>query len=866
MIWNLKLRNSIRHLVVIIFVYGIMVGIINTPSYAGILTDSVVESAVRLSINKPTGVITVEDCLKVKDLNINLANLPNLKILEAFPNLEKLILSNSHTTDISSLSKLKKLKSLALGGNEIASLEPLTSLPILGEFDLTQVIPINLEPLGRIKSLWQINLLRVPVSDLKIFDNLSNLRILNLYHNQVSDLRPLSKHTQLVVLGLGRNMISDIRPLATLTNLTNLSIIQSELSSISDIQYVIKNMKLDELTLSDNPIRDYSALKPYYEKLSIRQPYMMTHYNEIQELALKCSKILDEIIVPGMSEVEKELAVHDYIIENTEYDTTPSVESSGSKGPLLNGQGYCESYSQAFNLLTRYLGFECFIVTGYAGSFPVEQDEFSVGHAWNKIRIDGVLQNVDTTSNDTSGVSKYLYFNCSDDEMYDFWEYPIYPKAPGGDVEWIKYAYPELGDPVKVTLKIALPDNEKAFATPYAMPFFNGVPIEVQIINLQMAGVSDIKFQRGFKAIIPAGQNSVVVSAWIPSNMKMIDIVYNMPVSRVIKKMSNERNWLTSGHHLKNGMQIEQDINQVYTSDDFKNRIVNVTLEKGVNVTGKIQLPPGYVNTNDVDVSFYGMSGNTSLILGTNIYMPKGKTSGEYSIVLPKNSAFALNFYTNALGCESTTYLTADGLSATMSDFKVVTGDESMSLPLLTVPYNAQHTGAFFKDVKKGSQLEADSVALYRNGILSGDGKGNVLPNALVSRAEFATMLVKLKGEEDRTNSIVSCRFMDVGKTKWYMKFVEVAAELQLLSGTGNGNFNPEGNVTGVQALYAICRLFETSETLNATYPGKSWQEVAVLAAKDFAIIEPSENPSQQAITRDQVIRYLVAALERVNR
>lgn len=71
MIWNLKLRNSIRHLVVIIIVYGILVGIISTPSYAGILTDSVVESAVRLSINKPSGVITVEDCLKVKDLNIN---------------------------------------------------------------------------------------------------------------------------------------------------------------------------------------------------------------------------------------------------------------------------------------------------------------------------------------------------------------------------------------------------------------------------------------------------------------------------------------------------------------------------------------------------------------------------------------------------------------------------------------------------------------------------------------------------------------------------------------------------------------------------------------------------------------------------
>lgn len=854
----------VRQLCLIIFVLSVIIATNENITYAGIISDPVVESAVRVNINKPTGVITAEDCMKVTDLNINMANLPTVKILEAFPNLERLILSNSRTTDISSLSKLKKLKYVALGGSAISSLEPLTSLPNLGGIELSQTIPVNLEPLGRIKSLWHINLLHVPIKDLNIFNNLTNLRILNLYSNQISDVSPLSKHKQMVVLGLGRNLISDIRPLASLTNLTNLGISESEVSSISDIQYVIKNMKLEALFLYENPIRDYSALKPFYEKLGVREPYMWTHYQDIQALALKCSEIIDDIINPSMSEVEKELAIHDYIVNNTEYDYSISSISGDANGPILFGKGICDGYSQAFTLLTRYLGFECFVVTGHVGSFPVEEDEINIGHAWNKIRIGGVLHNVDTTWNDTADYLYYEYFNCSDVEMSNHWEHPLYPKAPGGDAEWIKYAYPELGDPVKVTLKITLPDNEKAFATPYAMPYFNGVPIAVKIVNLQMKGVSDIKFQRGFNVVIPSGQNSVVFTTWIPSDMKMINIVYNMPVSRVIKKTSNERNWLTSGYQLKNGMYNELDINQVYTSDDFKNKIVEIKLEKGVNVTGKIQLPPGYVNTNEVDVSFYGMSGNTSLILGTTIFMPKGKTSGEYSIVLPKNSAYKLNFYTSAIGCENTTYLNADGLSATMSDYKVVTGDESISLPLLTVPYSAQHTGAIFNDVKKGSQLETNAVTLYMKGVLSGDGKGNVLPNSLVSRAEFAAMLVKMKGSEALTKSITSCRFVDVGKTKWYMQYVEVAAKLELLSGTGNGNFSPEGNVTGVQALYAICRLFTTSESLTQTYPDKNWKEVAVLAAKDFGIIDVSEIPSETAITREQVIKYLVVALEKL--
>jgi transglutaminase/protease-like cytokinesis protein 3 len=42
--------------------------------------------------------------------------------------------------------------------------------------------------------------------------------------------------------------------------------------------------------------------------------------NEVKEVEQKAKNILNEIIKPGMSDFEKELAIHDYIVENTTYD------------------------------------------------------------------------------------------------------------------------------------------------------------------------------------------------------------------------------------------------------------------------------------------------------------------------------------------------------------------------------------------------------------------------------------------------------------------------------------------------------------------------------------------------------------------
>ena len=109
-----------------------------------------------------------------------------------------------------------------------------------------------------------------------------------------------------------------------------------------------------------------------------------------------------------MSELEKEMAINQYLCDTAEYDTA-ALENAGENdfedvddefndsftpyGVLLNKTGVCSSYAGAFKLLAEEAGLECIVVTGYLdGELP---------HAWNKVKIDGEWQIVDSTNNDS---------------------------------------------------------------------------------------------------------------------------------------------------------------------------------------------------------------------------------------------------------------------------------------------------------------------------------------------------------------------------------------------------------------------------------------------------------------------------------
>lgn len=100
-------------------------------------------------------------------------------------------------------------------------------------------------------------------------------------------------------------------------------------------------------------------------------------------------------VMPGMDDLQKAIAIHDYLVLNCEYDKerlsnkTIPQESYGAYGALANRIAVCQGYALAYKYLMNEYGIECYIVTSD-----------KMNHAWNIVKIDGALYQVDTTWDD----------------------------------------------------------------------------------------------------------------------------------------------------------------------------------------------------------------------------------------------------------------------------------------------------------------------------------------------------------------------------------------------------------------------------------------------------------------------------------
>ncbi len=152
------------------------------------------------------------------------------------------------------------------------------------------------------------------------------------------------------------------------------------------------------------------------------------------------------LITDGMSDYEKELALHDYIIDVSDYDRaelypglgSPDPDNSNPYGTLINGRAICSGYSGTFQLFMDMLGIECVTVNGAANA---DREE----HAWNMVRLGGEWYCVDVTWDDPVGLvtnsdfERHQYFNVTSEYLRDtrhFWEGEDVPEATATEFAW----------------------------------------------------------------------------------------------------------------------------------------------------------------------------------------------------------------------------------------------------------------------------------------------------------------------------------------------------------------------------------------------------------------------------------------------
>ncbi|MDR0986114.1 MAG: hypothetical protein LBL98_00245 [Ruminococcus sp.] len=121
--------------------------------------------------------------------------------------------------------------------------------------------------------------------------------------------------------------------------------------------------------------------------------------------------------VAGQSILTKLRYIHDFVVQNSEYDLEDEL-SGTPYYPLLGGSAKCDGYALAFQMLCQNAGIPCVTAISYPDSEAAA--EYNIGHAWNKIKVGNNWYNIDCCLDDTTlpgGVYCYDYYMLSDNEM-----------------------------------------------------------------------------------------------------------------------------------------------------------------------------------------------------------------------------------------------------------------------------------------------------------------------------------------------------------------------------------------------------------------------------------------------------------------
>ena len=118
--------------------------------------------------------------------------------------------------------------------------------------------------------------------------------------------------------------------------------------------------------------------------------------------------------------VDKIKVVHDYLINNIEYDKNAGNAIYDSYGALINKRAVCEGYAKAFKYILDDLGIPCIIVCGTG----TNSTGLTESHAWNYVLIDGKWYAMDVTWDDP-----IITGNITDAEIPDDIKYAYFLKG-----------------------------------------------------------------------------------------------------------------------------------------------------------------------------------------------------------------------------------------------------------------------------------------------------------------------------------------------------------------------------------------------------------------------------------------------------
>lgn len=167
-------------------------------------------------------------------------------------------------------------------------------------------------------------------------------------------------------------------------------------------------------------------------------------------------------------------------------------------------------------------------------------------------------------------------------------------------------------------------------------------------------------------------------------------------------------------------------------------------------------------------------------------------------------------------GTSYTTNVTAVRLNAETGEVNfvpsVLTGSDGAWKMVIKDQYGGLYTiiqkDKHFEDMKMHWARE-DVETLASKRIITGVDEQNFAPEKEISRAEFATLLIRALGMEVNNSDSGTSGFLDIKDKDWYSQMVNTAAKAGLIEGFEDGTFRPLLQVTREQMAAMINRTIQ---------------------------------------------------------
>lgn len=143
-------------------------------------------------------------------------------------------------------------------------------------------------------------------------------------------------------------------------------------------------------------------------------------------------------------------------------------------------------------------------------------------------------------------------------------------------------------------------------------------------------------------------------------------------------------------------------------------------------------------------------------------------------------------------------------------------------------------------------------------GIITGYADGSVKPESTVTRAEMATIVLRML--DNLTTVDYKNVFTDLTADHWAAKNIQTAVEQGILDGMGDGTFLPDGEVKYEQVLKMIVAAM--GYTVDATKAGGYPNGYISVASSPLKLLDSVNGVTGQSLERGEVIKVVYNALQ----